>query len=109
MKDITTDLDRRRVLALLGAGVATGLAGCGGDDTTPTATVGGVPAAYETATSIGGVERDPNALSSKEDVDYQTEPSDGDQCSSCRYYIEDTNGDGAGACAIVEGTIAPEA
>jgi len=109
MRDTTTDLDRRRVLALLGAGVATGLAGCGGEDTTPTATPGGVPAAYETARSVGGVERDPGALSSKEAVSYQTEPNDGDQCSSCRYYIEDMNGDGAGACAIVEGTIAPEA
>jgi len=113
MRDTTTDLDRRRVLALLGAGIATGLAGCSGDGTTPTAAdvtaTDAVPAAYETATSIGGVERDPGALSSKGAVDYQTEPSEGEQCSNCRYYIEDRNGDGAGACAVVEGTIAPEA
>jgi nitrous oxide reductase accessory protein NosL len=110
MKDITTDLDRRRVLALLGAGVASGLAGCGGDGSTPTATsTGGVPAAYETATSIGGVRRDPGALSARAAVNYQEEPNGDEQCSNCRYYIEDRNGDGAGACAVVEGTIAPDA
>lgn len=39
MGDFTSDIDRRRVLALLSAGVATGLAGCGGDGGTPTASL----------------------------------------------------------------------
>ena len=114
MRDRPEAIDRRRVLALLGTGVATGLAGCsggdgGGDDTTTADDGGdGVPAEYETATSLGGTERDPGALSAQADVNYQAEPSDGQQCSGCRYYIEDKNGDGVGACAIVEGTIEPE-
>jgi len=110
MTERVSDLDRRRLLGLLGASVATGLAGCGGDGSTPTATAAGaVPAAYETATSIGGVQRDPGALSAQSAVDYQEEPNGEEQCSNCRYYVEDRNGDGVGACAIVEGTIAPDA
>ena len=105
-----------------------GLAGCtgggGGDGgetetetptPTPTATsdgsgsTGGVPEEYATATSIGGTQRNPDSLSSQEAVSYQDEPKDGQQCSNCQFYIEDKNGDGVGACAIVEGEIAPEA
>jgi len=123
MRDPPAPIDRRRVLALLGTGVATGLAGCsgdgdsgddggggdsGGDETTTAGGDDGVPSEYETATSLDGTERDPGALSAQADVNYQSEPSDGQQCSGCRYYIEDMNGDGLGACAIVEGTIEPE-
>jgi len=119
MRDPPASIDRRRVLALLGTSVAAGLAGCsgdgdgdggdgGGDDaTTAENGGGGVPSEYETATSLDGTERDPGALSAQADVNYQPEPSDGQQCSGCRYYIEDKNGDGMGACAIVEGTIDP--
>jgi hypothetical protein len=124
-----TDSERRRLLALVGSGLVTGLAGCsggggdggdggggdggggdggggggggdGGDDT--------VPAEYETATALGGTQRNPDGVSSKEAVNYQDQPQDGQQCSNCRYYIEDKNGDGMGACAIVAGNIAPEA
>jgi hypothetical protein len=119
-----TETDRRRLLALIGSGVTAGLAGCsggggdGGDEATATATAtatetsGGddtVPAEYETATSLGGTERDPAALSEKSAVNYQEEPNDGQQCSNCQFYIEDKNGDGMGACAIVAGNIAPDA
>ncbi|ELK54478.1 hypothetical protein D320_09819 [Haloferax sp. BAB-2207] len=69
---------------------------------------GAVPEAYATATSLDGTQRNPDSLSSQEAVSYQDEPSEGRQCSTCRYYIEDKNGDGVGACAIVAGEIAPE-
>jgi nitrous oxide reductase accessory protein NosL len=115
MDDTPTErLSRRQVLATLGLGTVA-LAGCGGDggDATParteTAAGDAVPAAYETATALGGLERNPDQLSTKDAVNYQTEPSGGQQCSNCRYYVADKNGDGLGACAIVEGTISPEA
>lgn len=117
-----TRLRRRTLLATLGASAAFGLAGCGGDgdggggdgDTatptaSPTATPGeGVPAEYETATALNGQQRSPDALSTKDTVNYQTEPEGDQQCSNCAFYIEDKNGDGLGACAIVEGTIDPQ-
>ncbi|MFB6196527.1 MAG: high-potential iron-sulfur protein [Haloplanus sp.] len=120
MSDRLTDTKRRRLLALVGSGLATGLAGCsggggGGATATPTATPtttsggdGGVPAAYETATSQAGVQRNPDSLSSKEAVNYQESPKNGQKCSGCQFYIPDKNGDGLGACAIVAGTIDPE-
>lgn len=101
--------DRRRFLQFVGAVAATSLAGCGGDSgETPTPAADEVPEEYRTATSIGGQERSPDALSTKDAVNYQAEPNDGEQCSSCTFYIEDKNGDGEGACAIVEGTISPD-
>lgn len=115
MSDELTATNRRRLLGVLGSGLTVSLAGCGGNGgggDTATATGSGdgeVPAAYETATSIGGVERDPDALSTKSDVEYQSSPNEGQRCSDCRFYIEDKNDDGMGACAIVAGTIAPDA
>ncbi|WP_411969056.1 high-potential iron-sulfur protein [Haloferax sp. YSSS75] len=112
---------RRRFIWLSGTATMAGLAGCsggggGGEAETTTADggggggdTGGVPQEYATATSIGGVERNPEQLSTQDAVSYQEEPNEGQQCSNCRYYIEDKNGDGVGACAIVEGEIAPEA
>jgi hypothetical protein len=125
MNERLTDTDRRRLLALIGSGVTVGLAGCGGgggEEATATATAtstatatpsgdGGsdtVPAAYETATSLGGTQRNPDSLSSKSAVNYQEQPKNGQQCSNCQFYVEDKNGDGMGACAIVAGTIDPE-
>jgi hypothetical protein len=114
-----TETDRRRLLALIGSGATVGLAGCSGgggdgnDDATATPTEtetssgDTVPAEYETATSLDGTERDPSSLSAKSAVNYQEEPNDGQQCSDCQFYIEDKNGDGMGACAIVEGNIDP--
>lgn len=81
------------------------------DDRDDDAVVGfdrGVPEAYATATSLDGTQRNPDSLSSQEAVSYQDEPSEGRQCSTCRYYIEDKNGDGVGACAIVAGEVDPE-
>jgi len=102
-------LDRRTMLALLGSGAAGSLAGCGGGgEPTPTSTAAdGVPEEYRTATGLDGGQRDPDALSSQSAVNYQSEPEGGKQCSGCSYYIPDKNGDGLGACTIVEGTIDP--
>ncbi|MFC7127903.1 high-potential iron-sulfur protein [Haloferax chudinovii] len=115
---------RRRFIWLAGTAAMAGLAGCSGGggggggggatETTTAATTessgstGGVPEAYVTATSLDGTQRNPDSLSSQEAVSYQDEPKDGKQCSTCRYYIEDKNGDGVGACAIVAGEISPE-
>ncbi|WEL27765.1 high-potential iron-sulfur protein [Haloferax volcanii] len=116
-----SDRTRRRFIWLAGTAAMAGLAGCSGgggggaepSETTATTTqssgsTGGVPEAYATATSLDGTQRNPDSLSSQEAVSYQDEPSEGRQCSTCRYYIEDKNGDGVGACAIVAGEVAPE-
>ncbi|QSG07792.1 high-potential iron-sulfur protein [Halapricum desulfuricans] len=96
---------RRRFVAGATAATAVALAGCagGGDDD------GGVPEAYRTATSIGGERRDPDGLSSKDAASYQDSPSGDRQCSNCRYYVEDRNDDGVGACTRVAGEIEPDA
>ncbi|AFK21400.1 hypothetical protein E6P09_16520 (plasmid) [Haloferax mediterranei ATCC 33500] len=109
---------RRRFMWLTGTAAMAGLAGCSGDGgeteteapttTTSASSTGGVPAAYATATSLDGTQRNPDSLSSQEAVSYQDQPKDGQQCSNCRFYIEDKNDDGLGACAIVEGKVAPD-
>ncbi|WP_079890759.1 high-potential iron-sulfur protein [Halococcus agarilyticus] len=70
---------------------------------------GPVPTAYRTASSQGGTERNRDSLQSKEAVEYQSQPKDGQQCSGCLFYLADKNGDGLGACSVVEGYIEPEA
>jgi hypothetical protein len=124
------DETRRRILLLTATGATAGLAGCGGgadggdgggeptqaptDSPTPTSTPGGdgtpepVPEEYATATAQDGTQRNPDGLSSQAAVRYQLQPKDGQQCSGCRFYIPDRNGDELGACAIVAGKIAPE-
>ena len=114
---------RRRFLQYAGTAVATGLAGCGGGtgdgngdgadggDDTPQENggdLGPVPDEYATATAQGGSERNPDSLATKQAVQYQSSPKEGEQCSDCRFYIPDKNGDGLGACSIVEGMIEPE-
>lgn len=114
---------RRRFIWLTGTATMAGLAGCagggggdggGGGETEATTTAsgsgstGGVPEEYATATSLDGTQRNPDSLSAKDAVSYQEQPKDGQQCSNCRYYIEDKDGNGMGACAIVEGEISPE-
>jgi hypothetical protein len=129
------DETRRRFLLLAAVGATTGLAGCSGDGDgggqepapspadTPAATqtqtqietggatetLGPVPEEYGTATAIDGTRRNPDGLSTKEAVQYQSQPKGDQQCSNCRFYVPDRNGDGLGACAIVEGQIQPEA
>ena len=115
---------RRYVLRLTGATTVAGLAGCSGDgqqgdgqqgDGGQQGTqqqsgqgLGPVPDEYETATDQGGMERDPANLQTKQAVNYQSTPNNGNQCSDCRFYIPDKNGDGLGACTLVEGEIEPE-
>ncbi len=103
------------MLALLGTSSAVALAGCGGDGgngddddgSTPATLSDEVADEYERATAINGERRDPDSLSTKDAVNYQDQPQDGKQCSGCAYYIPDKNGDGIGACALVEGNIEP--
>jgi hypothetical protein len=70
---------------------------------------GPVPEVYRTAMSQGGSKRSSDALQSKSAVQYQTQPKNGRQCSGCMFYIPDKNGDGLGACSVVEGYIQPTA
>jgi hypothetical protein len=74
---------------------------------------GPVPEAYMRAMSLGGEQRNPDELSTKDEVtfseyDEATENSahqPGRSCGNCADYIIDKNGDGFGACAEVEGYI----
>lgn len=117
---------RRYFLRLTGATTIAGLAGCsgGGDGGGGGGGGGGqgggsgggqgdqdlgpVPDEYKTATAQGGMTRDEANLQTKEALSYQSTPKNGQQCSDCRYYITDKNGDGLGACTLVEGKIEPE-
>ncbi|MDY6775071.1 MAG: high-potential iron-sulfur protein [Halobacteria archaeon] len=68
---------------------------------------GPVPKSERTATSQGGTKRNPKVLQAKSAVGYQSHPSSGQQCNGCVQYIPDKNGDGYGACALVQGYINP--
>jgi len=118
--------------ALLGLAGCTGDSGNGDGDGTATESPGGdeaeelpegvsqeefetgpVPEAYMRAMSLGGETRDPDDLNTKSDVNFSeydeaTESGahqPGRSCGNCADYIIDTNGDGFGACAEVEGYI----
>ncbi|MEF8822245.1 MAG: high-potential iron-sulfur protein [Halovenus sp.] len=78
------------------------------DDTVGDRRLGPVPAVYENARALDGTVRDPDSLSSKRGVNYQSVPEGGRQCAGCGYYIPDKDGDGLGACAIVAGRIEPD-
>lgn len=75
-----------------------------------------VPEEYRTATSQGGEERDPDDLSTQEEVALMESVEaaaegaapPGRSCGNCADYIPDKNGDTWGACAEVEGYIAVE-
>lgn len=101
---------RRRLLVATATAVTAGLAGCtgGGDRPTRSTPTPTVPEEYVTATSLNGRARSPGSLAPQSAVQYRDSPVDGQQCSTCQFYIPDKNGDGRGACSIVEGTIAPE-
>ncbi|MFB6161642.1 MAG: high-potential iron-sulfur protein [Haloferacaceae archaeon] len=110
---------RRQFLRLTSAATIVGLAGCsgngGGGNSGATSGGGGgngrglgpVPEEYATATAQGGMQRDPDSLQTKRALNYQSSPNNGQQCSGCKYYIPDKNGDGLGACTLVEGKIEP--
>ncbi len=108
--------ERRRFLQLTGATAVVGLAGCGGNgngDGGDGGDGGGgdgeVPSEYEGATALDGTEYDPGAdLLAQGDVQYQEEPSGGEACENCRFYVPDQNDDGMGACVEVEGLIDPQ-
>ncbi|WP_340100186.1 high-potential iron-sulfur protein [Salinibaculum salinum] len=74
---------------------------------------GPVPEAYMRAMSLGGEERNPDDLSTKEEVTFSeydeaeenSAHQPGRSCGNCADYIIDQNGDGFGACSEVEGYI----
>ena len=74
---------------------------------------GPVPDAYVSATSLGGEQRNPDALNAKAAVSFteydEARENDAHQpgrcCANCADYIADKNGDEFGACAEVEGYI----
>lgn len=116
----STPNSRRQFLRVAGAAaITTTLAGCGGSSDTASTSdteadgAGGsepdpVPESERTATALGGIERDPDALQDPEALNYQSTPNNGQQCDGCQYYVPDQNGDGMGACTLVAGQIDPE-
>lgn len=119
---VPSEGSRRQFLRAAGAAAAVGVAGCSGGGGGGSGGSGGgsggsgggngnglgpVPDEYATATSQGGVDRNPDSLTKKSTVSYQSQPKDGSKCADCRFYIPDKNGDDLGACAIVEGKIEP--
>mgnify|MGYP000037574300 CR=1 FL=1 len=82
--------------------------GDGEEEPPRTEGLGAVPAEYENATAVGGMDReDSENLLSYDDVNYQSEPVGDQRCDGCTYWIPDQNGDDLGACAIVSGEIEP--
>jgi hypothetical protein len=65
--------------------------------------------AEKTGESLGGAQRSPGGKSPKDgpSVMYQHEPSGNKSCGNCDMYVKDQNGDGYGACTMVEGEIHP--
>lgn len=100
---------RRSILRQVGDLSLVGVAGCIGAAGLKELQ-GPVPAVYRTATSQGGTKRNPDALTSKGGANYSSAVGEREQtCAICRYYISDRNGDGLGACSVVEGNIEPDA
>jgi hypothetical protein len=102
-------ISRRTILRQIGSLSLVGGAGCVGTSG-PEERQGPVPTAYRTATSQGGSKRTPDALTSKGGANYSSAAGEREQtCATCRYYVPDKNGDGLGACSVVEGYIEPGA
>lgn len=76
---------RRRFLQLTGSGVTIVLAGSMNSD------------------SSSGGDKQP-----KDAVQYQDQPQNGQQCSTCRYYNPPEDGDKTGTCQLVTGKIEPD-
>ena len=112
-------LSRRRLLGAATGATFVGLAGC--IDTTGTTPIpevreddrdAGLPDDAEECVSIDGFERDPDAVSAKEDVAYQFHPAyEGasgyvEMCANCRFFCTGASLDAEiGACTEVEGGI----
>ncbi|MCQ4333900.1 hypothetical protein KM295_10485 [Natronomonas sp. F2-12] len=67
-----------------------------------------VPDSLKTATSVDGVERDPNDINTRQEAGYQCYPQGYALCANCTYFIPGKpaeTGMGDGACAIVEGIV----
>jgi hypothetical protein len=113
-------ISRRRLLETTGVVSMTGLAGCLGDgddagaepEPTPEPRDRSLPEGAETCVSTEGIERDPGAVSPKEDVAYQFHPNylgaSGfiELCANCQFFCPGHQFDTEiGACAAVEGGI----
>lgn len=68
-----------------------------------------VPEAEATAAALGGSQRAKGGKSPKDgpSVQYQHKPNGSQNCGSCSLYVPDKDGDGFGACTMVEGKIHP--
>lgn len=119
MEMTDSKLSRRQLLGAATAASLTGLAGC--IDTTGTTPIPEVreddrdaelPEDATECISIDGFERDPEAVSAKEDVAYQFHPNytgaSGyvEMCANCRFFCTGGSlGAEVGACTAVEGGI----
>ena len=96
---------RRAILRLSTVGLTVGIAGCAGSGDSES---GSVPSQYETAKGLNGQRRNPDNLQSKNALQYQNQPKNGNRCAGCAFYIKDKNGDNQGACTKVKGKISPD-
>jgi hypothetical protein len=66
-----------------------------------------VPESEATAKALGGKKRYKGGKSPKDgpSVMYQHKPNGEKHCGTCNLYVPDENGDGFGACTLVEGKI----
>ncbi|MDZ7730878.1 MAG: High potential iron-sulfur protein [Natrialbaceae archaeon] len=111
---------RRALLMATGGGTVIGLAGCintpGDVPGYPQGSEQGdwclddltddVPESEATALSVDGIDRkDEEELVWRRRRATSVDPSELFQCSTCRFYIDDRDGDGIGACTEVAGQI----
>ncbi|MFB6133840.1 MAG: hypothetical protein ABEJ55_02520 [Halanaeroarchaeum sp.] len=98
-----------RYAAALSIGSLAGCSSGGGDGSEPNHAVPHptetVPDAEATATTLGGQTRPADPGQTRDGVGYQHVPNGGDYCGNCSVFVPDEDGDGFGACALVEGTI----
>ncbi|MFW6003538.1 MAG: hypothetical protein ACOCPT_03865 [Halanaeroarchaeum sp.] len=119
--------DRRTYLKYAGVAAVTGLAGCGGnggdgddggdggdgddgasgDHEVPHPDDETVPDEEVNAQSLDGQSRPDEPDQSKDGVGYAHEPSGDQYCGNCSLYVPDQDGDGFGACVVVQGKIHP--
>ncbi|MFB6114117.1 MAG: high-potential iron-sulfur protein [Halodesulfurarchaeum sp.] len=107
-------MDRRSYLKYAGVATVTAMAGCsgggggGGGGATnhkaphPTDTV---PQTEQNAKALNGQSRPDTPNQSKSAVGFQHSPNGEQHCGNCSLYVPDQNGDGYGACTLVQGTI----